>query len=81
MADSVEAAEVAELVELREPNLSEERQEEVVPQCYPLFSSVQNDAQLSVGRMFAFLHSFCTTCQIVPTNVHVERSKRESAVR
>ena len=29
MADSVEAAEVAELVELREPNLSEERQEEV----------------------------------------------------
>ena len=29
MADSVEAAEVAELVELRDPNLSEERQEEV----------------------------------------------------
>ena len=29
MADSVEAAEVAELVELREPNLNEERQEEV----------------------------------------------------
>ena len=28
MADSVEAAEIAELVELREPNLSEERQEE-----------------------------------------------------